>query len=186
MDASRRPRSSARAGFTLAEVAVTIVIVGVSLTLVMQALNGAKFASAHTRNLKLARDLGLLTLGEIEAGLYQEELRDHFFGTYAEQDHEEFGFEIVLGDEVFEDMESEEYEYSAYYSRFNDPDRYDDDEDDEEGEVEEAFEKVRIRVTFPKIGEYENQLTLEQWMPWDQVYGDDEEDEADALGGAGE
>ncbi|MDP6409516.1 MAG: type II secretion system protein [Planctomycetota bacterium] len=168
-----RSRLHSRAGFTLAEVAVTIVIVGVSLTLVLQALNGAKFASAHTRNLKLARDLGLLTLGEIEAGLYQEDLRDHFFGTYAEQDHEEFGFEIVLGDEVFEEMEEGEYEYSAFYSRFKDSDRYD---DDDEGEVEEDFEKVRIRVTYPKIGKYGNSLILEQWMPWDQVYGADEED----------
>jgi prepilin-type N-terminal cleavage/methylation domain-containing protein len=178
----RRIGSRARAGFTLAEVAVTIVIVGVSLTLVMQALNGAKLASAHTRNLKLARDLGLLTLGQIEAGLYQEDLRDHFFGSYSEEAHEEFTFELVLGDEVFEEIEDQEYEYSAYYSRFNDTDRYADDEDEDEGEVEDVFEKVRIRVTFPQIGEYKNTLILEQWMPWKQVYGDDEAEDMAAVG----
>ena len=44
------PRASARAGFTLAEVMVTLVIVGIGLTLVLQGLNTAKLTAAQTRN----------------------------------------------------------------------------------------------------------------------------------------
>ena len=49
------------------------------------------------------------------------------------------------------------------------------DEDDEE--IVEAFEKVKLRVTFPRTKQFRNDLVLESWMEWDQVYGSDEEDE---------
>ena len=39
----------------------------------------------------------------------------------------------------------------------------------------ELYEKVRIRVEFPKLAEYENEIVLERWIPWEQVYGPDEE-----------
>ena len=59
-----------RSGFTLAEIAVTIVIVGIGLVLVLQGLNHSKMTAAHTRNMKLARELGHLTMGQVEAGIY--------------------------------------------------------------------------------------------------------------------
>ena len=65
--------------------------------LVLQALGTATTAAAQTRNMKLARDLGLLTLGRISAGLYQEEIRDRFFGTFGEEGYPEFEFEVALG-----------------------------------------------------------------------------------------
>ena len=56
---SIRARCAARAGFTLAEVAVTLLIVGLILVLMLEGLNGAKITAAHTRNLRLAQDLGI-------------------------------------------------------------------------------------------------------------------------------
>jgi hypothetical protein len=47
--------------------------------------------------------------------------------------------------------------------------------------VEKPFEKVKIRVTSPKIQEFSNQLTLEQWYPWVQVYGEKEDDKKAAA-----
>ena len=94
----------ARRGFTLVEVAVTIVIVGIGLTLVLQAMNTATTSAAQTRNMKIARELGLLTLGRIKSGLYQEEVRDRFYGSYAEDEFPEFEFEVLLGDEAFDEQ----------------------------------------------------------------------------------
>ena len=82
------------AGFTLAEVAVTLVIVAITLTLVLQALTNAKLTAANTRNIKLARDLGLLTLGQVEAGLLQDEIRDFYSGSYAEEGY--YGDAMVI------------------------------------------------------------------------------------------
>ena len=48
-------------------------------------------------------------------------------------------------------------------------------------EAAEPYETVRIRVTFPKLGEQPNTLDLERYVPWEQVYGEDEE-EKDAEG----
>ena len=56
------------------------------------------------------------------------------------------------------------------------------EEEEEEEEDEEPYEKVRIRITFPLLSEYSNQLELERWIPWDQVY-EDEGDDASAVGG---
>ncbi len=157
---SSRPRS----GFTLAEVMVTIVIVGIALVLVLQGLNATKFEAAHTRNLKLSRELGLLTLGQIEAGLFQEDtVRDRLFGTYAEQGHEFFEYEVVFGDDGFL-TEDELYRY--------DPWRREDDDEDEE--IEEPYEIVQVKVTFPQIRGYKNELVLERWLPWDAVYPPEE------------
>ena len=159
----------ARAGFTLAEVMVTIVIVGMALTLVLQGLNATKFEAAHTRNLKLARELGLLTLGQIEAGLFQEDSgRERLLGTYAEQGHEFFEYEIVFGDDGFL-TEDELYRY--------DPWRRDDEDDDEDGlDAQEPYEVVQVKVTFPQIKGYKNELVLERWVAWELVYPPDEDE----------
>ena len=60
-----------------------------------------------------------------------------------------------------------------------------DEEEDDEQEVE-PYEKVRIRVTFPKLGEAKNELVLERWVPWEQVHGETEDaaTEVDAAEGA--
>jgi prepilin-type N-terminal cleavage/methylation domain-containing protein len=187
--------SSARAGFTLAEVAVTLLIVSMGLVLVMQGLTASKFSAAMTHYRKLARELGGLTLGQLEAGLFQEELDggssngEVLTGNYAEEGHEEFSYELVLGEQQLSE-ETERYDRDgAYhdtwaYERERESER---DDDDEEEEVAEPYEKVRIRVTFPKLGEFDNTLVIERWIPWDLVYGSEsgstsgsstEEDEA--------
>jgi prepilin-type N-terminal cleavage/methylation domain-containing protein len=164
-------RRGARAGFTLAEIAVTIVIVGIGLLLVLQGLNTAKLTAAHTRNMKLARELGMLTLGQVASGMLQEDIESGYFDTYAEEGYPDFTFEIMLGDDVFREPEDD--------GSFNswDPELDEEDEDEDEEEVEEPYEEVRVRVTYPAIKDLPNQLTLEQWIPWKQVHGEDEDAE---------
>ena len=95
-------RRSTRSGFTLAEVAVTIAVVGLALVWMLQALNVAKLTAAQTRNYKLARELAMQTLGQLESGLFEEDLIDERIdGTSAEEGYPEFAYELVIGDENF-------------------------------------------------------------------------------------
>lgn len=158
----------ARRGFTLVEVAVTIVILGIGLTLVMQALTLAKLREGHTMNYKRARDLGLLTLAQIESGLFREDIRANMSGSYADFDEPNFTWEVVLGDESFR----EEGEDSVLY----DPWRDREDEEELDEEAAEPYEKVKVRVTFPTTTEFHNQIVLERWIPWEQVYGPPEDE----------
>lgn len=180
----RRP-ATARAGFTLAEVAVTLLIVAFALVLISQGLTTAKTLAADTHYRKVARELALLTLGRIEAGLFWEELDgggDVLTGTYAEEDYEDFHYELVLGEEDFSQSEDRYEDDNTYHDSWEAArereDRLDEDDDDEEDEVAEPFEKVRIRVTYPKFGEKPGELVLERWIAWDQVYGNEEGEEA--------
>lgn len=170
------------AGFTLVEVAVTLVIVGVGLTLCLQSLQSAKLQAAHTRNLKLARELGVMTLGQIEAGLFQEEITDGYTESYAGEGYPDFFFEVLTGEEQFEELE--ESEPGSYFDAFaaRRQRAFESGEDDEDEDVEQPFEKVRLRVTFPRFGQYKNTLILESWMPWEQVHGADEDEVTPAEG----
>ena len=176
--ASRRRRLNDQ-GFTLAEVMVTLIVVGITLTLILQGLNTAKMIAADTHNRKVARELALYTLGEMEAGLFWEDLEfgdDLLSGSYAEQGYEFFSWVITLGDENFPEYEDSEsgYHDTYAYRRYLEDEEEDDDFDEDE-ESSEPYERVSIRVTFPKLSELENEITLERWIPWDQVYGVDED-----------
>lgn len=158
---------------------VTLIVVGITLTLILQGLNTAKMTAAHTHNRKVARELALITLGELEAGLFWEDLEvgeDQLSGSYAEEGYELFFWEVIVGDENFPEYEDSEdgYHDSYAYRRYQE-DEEDDDYDDEE--EAEPYERVSIRVTFPKLAEQPNEITLERWIPWDQVYGVDEDQE---------
>lgn len=184
----RRAPRSLRAGFTLVEVAVALVIVAIGLTLCLQSLQTAKMQAAHTRNLKLARELGVMTLGQVESGLYQEEIQSGFTASYAQEGYPDFYFEVLLGEDAFED---ENYEYSSgeYHDSFEArrqrrlEEARDAGEDEED--IQEPFEKVKIRVVFPRVGQYRNYLDIESWFVWEQVYGEDEESEEASDEGAG-
>ena len=167
------PRSRT-AGFTLAEVAVTIVIVGLGLVVLLQGLNTAKMTAAHTRNMKLASEFARETLGQVASGLFLEELEpgDYLDGTYADEGYPDFTWEILTGDEAFGDPEDDRERFDSF--------AWDnEDEDEEDEEVEQAYEKVSVRVLFPTITEFSNEYVLMQWIPWDQVYGSDEDEEDD-------
>jgi prepilin-type N-terminal cleavage/methylation domain-containing protein len=168
-------------GFTLAEVAVTIVIVGTMLIYLLQGLNGTKLLAASTRNMKLSRELALAKLGQISSGLYQEDIDKGLTGTFADEGYPEFSYEVVVGDENFVDDHgnagnvSDERFDSWNQPNLDDPKKSSTDPNAEA--VEKPFEKVRIRVVAPKIQEYSNHLTLEQWFPWVQVYGEKKDDQ---------
>lgn len=185
----RTGRHGARA-FTLAEVAVAIVIVGMGLIWILEALNISKLTAAHTRNYKLARDLALQTLGLVESGVLQEDIATGLTGAYAEEGYPEFTYEVIVGDESFSDQE-DDGTFDSWKPRTRaELDAQDEERemtDEERQEEEQPFEKVKIRVTFPKIREFTNELVLERWVPWHQVYGEAEEDAtapADAADGS--
>jgi prepilin-type N-terminal cleavage/methylation domain-containing protein len=181
-------RVNSKSGFTLAEIMVTILIVGIGLLMIVQGLSTAKVKALQTYNIKAARDLGMLTMGRIRAGLYQEELDSRLSGNYAEEGFEYFAFDVLLGDEQFDNdygsgTESPFHDsWAAREEREEEARRdSDSDEDEDEDEIEEDYEKVRIKVSFPPVPEYKNYVILEEWIPWKQVYGDDEEEDGDVT-----
>ena len=165
-------RERARAAFTLVEVAVAILIVGIALTLVLQSLNISKLRAKQTQNLKLARELGTLTMGRVSVGMYREEIDSYQTGSYSEEGYSDFLYEIALGEIAFpqDDQNEDGRRFDNWYT----DDRL--EEEEEEEDAAEPYEKVRIRVSFPRLIDYSNQLELERWIPWDQVYGEEEED----------
>jgi len=187
-----RPPFPRSGGFTLIEVAVTLVIVGLALTMCMQSLFTAKTSAVQTAHVKRARELGQQTLGQFESGLFREEIHTGYSGSYAEEGHPDFSFEVVLGDDTFldDDREDAYRDRGAFYDTFaaRREREYEAQKssDEEEEETEQPFEKVRVRVLFPKAGEYTPFLDQERWMPWTQVYGEEEEEESqDQAGGSG-
>ena len=167
-----------RSGFTLAEVAVTIVIVGTMLIYLLQGLSGTKLLAAQTRNNKLSRELALAKLGQVGSGLFQEDIDKGLTGTFADEGYPDFSYQVVVGDDNFVGEGSESGPISdERFDNWNDPKLQDTkSKDPNDEQVEKPYEKVRIRVTSPKIQEYSNRLTLEQWFPWVQVYGEKKDD----------
>jgi hypothetical protein len=162
-------------------VAVTIAVVGLALVWMLQALNTAKITAAHTRNLKLARELALLTLGQIESGLYVEEMTgDRIEGTYSEEGYPEFLFEAIIGEgnfrPAFDDPTFDNWLEERRQAEL-------DGEDDEE--VEQPYEKVQVRVSFPPLQDLPAELVIERWLPWDQVHPSEYDEEPDEGSGTG-
>lgn len=178
-------KGSPQAGFTLAEAAITIAIVGISLAFSVQALIGASQTAAHTQRLKIARELSMEMLGEISSGLWAEDLESLRYGTFASKDRPRYSYELALGDEPLEPVGPEDdgllpqrfdnWAFNREQDILENPDLL------EEG-AEEPFEKVRIRVSFgalPGLEHLDNFVELERWYPWNQVYMTDDEEEAD-------
>jgi hypothetical protein len=160
---------------------VTILIVGIGMLLVLEGLNTAKMTAAHTRNLKLSRELALLTLGQIASGQFQDDIENGLQGSYAEEGYPDFSYEVVVGDETFKDNNQESGRFDSWVKRDDTKAaKKKDQKDADPKDKEEPFEKVKIRVTFPQIHiaqkQLKNELVFEEWMPWKQVYGEKETD----------
>lgn len=185
---SRRRGSAgyAGAGFTLAEVVVTIAIVAIALTLAFQSLNVSKLMAAHTRNSKLARELALYTLGQIEAGLFWEDIETGRSGIY--EDYPNFSYELALGDETFLEIDPDEGPFDTWAYREEQRRLADDYDADAEEEQIQPYEEVRVKVTYPAIRDLPNEFILERWIPWVQVYGEEDELDGDESlpGGEGD
>lgn len=191
--ANHRPRrhvSRRRAGFTLAEVAVTIAIVGLALAWMLQTLSSSKMTAAYSRNLKLARELSLYTLGQIESGLFDEELEnERIEGVYADEGYPDFAFEAVIGDESLSPDPSNQQSFDNWRHERDQRERKRSSatSDEDEEEVEEPYERIQVRVTFPKLGELKNEYVIERWLPWRQLHPEEPtgEDGAAASGSSG-
>ena len=183
---SRRRSHAARSAFTLAEVAVTIALVGIVLAWLLQSLSASKLTAAHARDLKLARELALLTLGQIESGLYEDELEsERIEGNYSEEDYPTFLFEAVIGEQNFAPDASDARAFDNWRAEQEARERELRDEDEDE-ETEQPYEKIQIKVTFTKIQDLPNEYVLETWVPWDVLHPADEEGEdANAAGSSG-
>jgi hypothetical protein len=112
-------------------------------------------------------------LGRIESGLYWEEVSDlRIDGTFADEGHPEFSFEAVLGDESFRERDELGYE------RFDNWRQKEEDRRDREGEPEtdeeQPYEKVQVKIVFPKLGEFKNDIVVEKWVDWRRVHPEQE------------
>ncbi len=180
--------ASPRSGFTLVEAAITLAIVALVLVTILQGMEGAKLSAHHTRQKKTAYELAVGLMGEVAVGLWREELESGMTGNFAELDEPDFYWELALGEDVLEEQDSdgEDRPFDNFAARRDWEERNRSDEEEEEyedgEEPEEPFEKVRIRVTFTKLKDFSNELTLERWVPWQEIYGPSEEDEEE-LGG---
>lgn len=172
----QRPDPSKQGGFTLAEAAITIALVALTLSTMLQILQGSKFTTAYTRDLRRARDLGLTTLAEIESGLWIDLIDSYRTGNYADKDLPNFSFDLAVGDEGYLGEGLEQEDGTEPFDNWAYQREQDLEDDDDEEEAVEAFEKIKIRVTFPKYGDQRNEIELERWIPWEQVYGEIEEE----------
>jgi prepilin-type N-terminal cleavage/methylation domain-containing protein len=171
-----------RSGFTLAEVAVTIVIVGIAVVMMLQSLNRAKLESAHTRNLKLARELALMTLGRVESGLFRDDISRGLSGSFADEGYPMFSYEVAVGDDQFVDRTATNDRFDTWQAR-RDREAEKRDRSKEEERAREPYERVKVKVTWElKIQDLPTELVLERWMTGDQVYGPP--DATKAAGGA--
>jgi hypothetical protein len=191
--------SSPKAGFTLAEIAVTLLIVGFTLLMVLQGLESAKLGAAHSHNRKVALGLALGTLANAEAGLYWEDLegvKGTLDGNYADVDerYEVFHWELVVGDDELTDEEQTDDSESAYFDNYRHRrvqqeenleigENTDDEAFSETGTTGGPYERVVVRVTFPKLSDLKNTLTIERWIPLEQVFGISPDAEEDAEDG---
>lgn len=185
-------RRGSSGGFTLAEAAVTIAIVGIVLLAVMQGLEGAKLAALHIKHQKTAYELGTGLMGEIRVGLYREELESGMTGDFAEQEEPDYRWEISLGEDVFTDNDDgEDRPFDNLQDRRDREEEREDEtdsrfDDEEDEEATEPFEKVKIRVTYPPVAEYPSELVMEAWIPWVEVYGPEEEEELEGQNVGGQ
>ncbi len=174
----------ARAGFTLAELAVTLVIVGMTLLIVLEGVNNSRSTATQTKNRKIAQELALLTIARVESGLFWEELDGlgtSLSGTYAEEDYPAFSWEMIIGDEEFAgDYDDDQDPYFDNLRHRRDvAEEYDEADDDEEafsdtGSSGGPFERVSVRVSYPQLTDKPSTLTIERWIPLEQVFGNED------------
>ena len=85
---------------------------------------------------------------------------------------------MLVGDDNFPESAGKDSDGAWSAQRNRDEERKRDrerDKDTDEEETEQPFEKIKIRVTFPRFNELPNELILEHWAPWKQVYGEKDE-----------
>ncbi|MFT5197486.1 MAG: type II secretory pathway pseudopilin PulG [Planctomycetota bacterium] len=170
--------SRSASGFTLAEAAITIALVGLTITYTLRALTAAQTTAAHTHEVKLAREMALRTLGEVATGLFLVDGNEVLTGTYDEEVAPYMAYEVAFGDAVLstrsQDRNSSDYDKPFDNWRSREEYRQETDTEDDLAGDHEPFEKIVIRVSFPKHSDLPDFIELESWIPWEQVYGPDE------------
>ena len=169
-------------GFTLAEAAVTIAIVALMLIYVLQGLEGAKMAAfLHQATQDRLRARRRFAPGEIKAGLYREELESGDTGDFSDKDEPTFSWEVALGEDALEETDDVERPYDNLAERRSweqdQEDRSDSDNEDEE-EAEVTLREDQGSASYsPPLGDRPNELVIEEWVAWVEIYGEDEDEE---------
>ena len=116
-------------------------------------------------------------MGLISAGLWQDEIESGLTGSFAEQDEPDFFWEVALGEDALAEASDDgsERPFDNFQAR-RDWDESQEDESEEDEENTEPFEKIKLRVNYPKFSDFPDELVLERWIRWEQVYGPSEED----------
>jgi type II secretory pathway pseudopilin PulG len=164
-------------GFTLAEAAITIALVGLTITYTLRALTAAQTTAAHTHEVKLAREMALRTLGEVATGQFLVDGNEVLTGTYDEEVAPYMAYSVAFGDAVLPTRSQDKNSYDKPFDNWRARDDYRQETDSQE-ELDgdhEPFEKIVIRVSFPKHSDLPDFIELESWIPWEQVYGPDDE-----------
>ncbi|MEZ6004407.1 MAG: type II secretion system protein [Planctomycetota bacterium] len=169
----------ARSGFTLIEAAITIAIVGLAVTYTLQALTSAQTTAAYSHDLKLAREMGLRTLGQAATGQFEHEYGQLLTGNYPEDEAPRMSYQMVFGDTQLpphgDDVDRNRERVDNWANRRDWEERQGNTTGDEEEHGE--YETVKIRVLFPKHStELPDSIELEAWLPWTQVYPQDLEE----------
>lgn len=182
-------------GFTLAEIAITLLIVGFTLLMVLEGLETAKLGAAHSHNRKVAMGLAQGTIANVEAGRYWEDLegvKGTLEGNYADVDerYEVFYWELIVGDDELSEEEQEDdnsyfdnYRHRRVQAEENEEYTDEDAAYSETGTTGGPYERVVVRVTFPKLSRLDNTLTIERWIPLAQVFGSSPDDNLEAASG---
>jgi type II secretory pathway pseudopilin PulG len=170
-------------GFTLAEAAITIALVGLTITYTLRALTAAQTTAAHTHEVKLAREMALRTLGEVATGQFLVDGNEILTGTYDEEIAPFMAYEIAFGDAVLPTRSQDQDEWEKPFDNWRAKEQYREENDVEEefDGAHDPYEKVIIRVSFPKHSDLPDFIELESWIPWEQVYGEDDELDPDAA-----
>ena len=159
---------------------MTLVIVGMTLLLVMEGLSSSRTTAAHASNRKVAMGLALLMIGRVESGLFWEDLDGQpgtLSGSFAEEGYEAFQWELVVGSDELSEYDEEESPYfdSFRYRRQVERERREDADETEAyaetGSTGGPYEIVKVRVTFPKLADEENEVTVQRTIPLRQVFG---------------
>ncbi len=158
--------------FSLIEVMVSLMLLAVTLTVLLQLRGEAVGRASDGRSLAVASRLSLRMMHQIEAGRFTD-LFDGFNGDLADDGYEDFTFVIGLGDSSLysnNDIDTSSPEYAWRESaRTREEERQEEDDSDD---IKPEKTRVVITVTYPGYDGEEREYQLETLVDTWAVYQD--------------
>ncbi|MAW59671.1 MAG: hypothetical protein CMJ94_02410 [Planctomycetes bacterium] len=161
------PTRGPRAGFTLMEVMVSVMLVAVAMTTLMQLRQDSIGRASKGRDISVAARLASQLLHRIEAARMLD-LFDGMNGDFSEEGFPDFSYVVALGDgsnyaeDTSVDSNSPEWAWREALRKRED-DRIDEEGDDQRPEKT----RVVIRVTYTafddEVEEYRLEAMIDSW-----------------------